>query len=124
LSTHIHTQVDALFDAVEGHTRDDPGYILWGEIKKYLYEHELWTLFDPTCIERRSCDDNTSDDDRNTKRRTVDAQYIHDIMHRDCLSSSKDNHKEEVMTVVFAGRANKNAKVRDSQGVFEACKWW
>ena len=42
--------VNALFDAVEGHTRVDPGYLLWGEIKKYLYEHELWALFDQSYL--------------------------------------------------------------------------
>ena len=104
--------VNALFDAVEGHTRVDPGYLLWGEIKKYLYEHELWALFD------QSYHGDGDAHQVSKKRQCVDAQYLHDILCRDV---EKADEGDEIMRVVFVGRVSKGARVRDAQSVFETC---
>jgi hypothetical protein len=104
--------VNALFDAVEGHTRVDPGYLLWGEIKKYLYEHELWALFD------QSYHGDGDAHPVSKKRQCVDAQYIHDILCRDV---EKADEGDEIMRVVFVGRVSKGARVRDAQSAFETC---
>ena len=103
--------VNALFDAVEGHTRDDPGFLLWGDVKKYLYNHELWALFDPVSHRtehvKKICD----------VKKTIDAQYLHDLLCRDVESDEGDG----IMSVVFVGRPSSESRVRDAHYVFEKC---
>ena len=106
--------VNALFDAVEGHTRVDPGYLLWGEIKKYLFEHELWVLFGQSS----HVDEDSHHQVSSKKRQCVDAQYIYDILCRDV---EKADEGDEIMRVVFVGRVSDGARVRDAQSVFETC---